>query len=187
MTILPVFPTKITSVIQRSLRSLLSGGLCFLCWSCGVYSLNGASISPDIKTISVANFYNEAAGGPPNMSQSLTERLKEYYQRNSSLKISTIEGDLQLQGSIIGYTVSPVAVSAQQPNQIDQAQLNRLTIRVKAKFLNTKDETQNFDQDFSFYRDFPQERSLSDVEGELVPIILDQIVLDIFNRSVANW
>lgn len=187
MTFSPIFSTSLSAGFLSWSRLLLCLSACLLCWSCGVYSLNGASISPDIKTISVANFYNEAAGGPPNMSQSLTERLKEYYQRNSSLKISTIEGDLQLQGSIIGYTVSPVAVSAQQPNQIDQAQLNRLTIRVKAKFLNTKDETQNFDQDFSFYRDFPQERSLSDVEGELVPIILDQIVLDIFNRSVANW
>ena len=155
--------------------------------ACGIYSFNGASIAPDVKTIAIANFYNEAAGGPVNMSQILTERLKEYFQQNSSLKISNGEADLQLQGSIVGYVLSPVAPTAQQPGEFDQAALNRLTIRVKAKFVNNKDEEQNFDQEFTFYRDFPQNQSLSDVEGQLVPIILDQLVLDIFNRSVANW
>ncbi|MES2730502.1 MAG: LptE family protein [Bacteroidota bacterium] len=155
--------------------------------SCGIYSLNGANIQPNIKTISINNFYNEAAGGPPNMSQSLTEKLKEYYQRNSTLKISNVEGDLQLQGAIVSYTLSPIAIAAQQPGQVDQAALNRLTIRVKAKFENTKDDSQNFDTDFSFYQDFPQSQNLTDVEGRIVPVILDQIVLDIFNKSVANW
>ncbi|MBC7921936.1 MAG: LptE family protein [Ferruginibacter sp.] len=156
--------------------------------SCGVYSFNGASISPDIKNIVVANFYNEAAGGPVNMSQTLTEKLKEYYQQNSTLKIANgVDADLRLQGSIVGYQLSPIAVTAQQPDQPDQAALNRLTIRVKARFVNSKDEEQNFDQEFAFYRDFPQSQTLSDVEGQLVPVILDQIVLDIFNRSVANW
>ncbi len=158
--------------------------------SCKVYSLNGASIDySQIKNISIANFYNEAAGGPVNMSQTLTEKLKEYYQQNSALKIASasVEGDLQLQGSIVGYQLSPIAVTATQPGQTDQAALNRLTIRVKAKFVNNKNDEQNFDQEFAFYRDFPENQSLSDVEGQLVPIILDQIVLDIFNRSVANW
>jgi hypothetical protein len=154
--------------------------------SCGVYSFNGANIG-NAKNIFVANFVNEVGGGPANMSQSLTEKLKEYYQQNSALKISNTEGDLLLQGSIVGYTLMPVAVQAQQPNQLDQAALNRLTVRVKAKFVNTLDEEQNFDTEFSFYQDFPQNQTLSDVEGQLVPRILDQIVMDIFQRSVANW
>jgi hypothetical protein len=154
--------------------------------SCGVYSLNGANIG-NAKNIFVANFINEVGAGPANMSQTLTEKLKEYYQQNSALKISNIEGDMLLQGSIVGYNLTPVAVQAQQPNQIDQAALNRLTVRVKAKFVNTLDEEQNFDTEFSFYQDFPQNQTLTDVEGQLVPRILDQIVMDIFQRSVANW
>jgi hypothetical protein len=154
--------------------------------SCGVYSLNGANIG-NAKNIFVANFINEVGAGPANMSQTLTEKLKEYYQQNSALKISNTEGDMLLQGSIVGYNLTPVAVQAQQPNQIDQAALNRLTVRVKAKFVNTLDEEQNFDTEFSFYQDFPQNQTLTDVEGQLVPRILDQIVMDIFQRSVANW
>jgi hypothetical protein len=180
-----IIPTK--PVAKQLLSWILLLGIMVSFNSCGIYSFNGASIAADIKTISIANFYNEAAGGPPNMSQSLTEKLKEYYQRNSTLKISNVEGDLQLQGSIVGYTLSPIAIAAQQPGQVDQAALNRLTIRVKAKFENTKDDTQNFDTEFSFYQDFPQSQNLTDVEGRLVPIILDQIVLDMFNKSVANW
>jgi hypothetical protein len=154
--------------------------------SCGVYSFNGANIG-NAKNIFIANFINEVGGGPANMSQNLTEKLKEYFQQNSALKISNTEGDLLLQGSIVGYTLTPVAVQAQQPNELDQAALNRLTVRVKAKYVNSLDEEQNFDTEFSFYQDFPQNQTLTDVEGQLVPRILDQIVMDIFQRSVANW
>ena len=172
----------------RALRQLTClAGLLALS-ACKIYSFSGASIGPGIKNISIANFNNEAAGGPVNMSQTLTEKLKEYFQSNSALKIVNNDGQLTLEGTIVGYQLSPVAVTAQpDPSRPDQAALNRLTIRVKARFVNTQDEEQNYDQEFQFYQDFPQNQSLTDVEGRLVPVILDQIVLDIFNRSVANW
>lgn len=156
--------------------------------SCGVYSFSGVSIKPDIKTITIANFYNNAAGGPPNLTQTLTEKTKEYYQQNSTLKIANTDGDLQLEGTIVGYDLTPEAPTASSSaDQPDQAALNRLTIRVKVKFVNTKDDTQNFEQEFSFFKNFPQDQSLSDVESTLIPQILDQIILDVFNKSVANW
>ena len=156
--------------------------------SCGVYSFTGAKLSPGVETIVVENFNNNAAGGPPNMSRTLTEKMKEYYQQNSALKIANTDGDLRLEGTIVGYTLTPEApIASTSPNEPDRAALNRLTIRVKARYTNTKDDTQNFDQEFSFFKNFPQEQSLSDVENQIVPIILDQIVLDIFSKSLANW
>lgn len=148
------------------------------------YSFTGTTIRPDIKTISVANFINNSGGGPANISQNFTERLKEYYQQNSTLKIAPPNGsaDLQLDGAITGYELTPIA-----PTQGQFASLNRLTVRVQVKFVNTKDETESFDAPFSFYADFPQERTLTAVENELLTVIFDQIVLDIFNKSVANW
>ncbi|MFT7070702.1 MAG: hypothetical protein ACJAZY_003602, partial [Spirosomataceae bacterium] len=41
--------------------------------------------------------------------------------------------------------------------------------------------------EFSFYEDFSAEQSLSDVEDRLVPKILDQIVLNIFTETAAQW
>ena len=148
------------------------------------YSFTGVSLSPDVQTISVSNFINNSGGGPANITQNFTERVKEYFQQNSTLKIYQPDGtaDLQLEGAITGYDVTPIA-----PTEGQFAALNRLTVRVQVKFTNTKDETQNFDSPFSFYADFDQSRTLTSVENELLTVIFDQIVLDIFNKSVANW
>ena len=54
-------------------------------YGCGVYSFTGASISPEIKTISIDNFFNNSPLGPSNMSVLFTEKLKDYFQRNTSL------------------------------------------------------------------------------------------------------
>jgi hypothetical protein len=156
------------------------------CTGCGVvnYSFTGVALSPDIQTISVSNFTNNSGGGPANITQNFTERVKEYFQQNSTLKIYQPDGtaDLLLEGAITGYDVMPIA-----PTEGQFAALNRLTVRVQVKFTNTKDETQNFDSPFSFYADFDQSRTLTSVENELLTVIFDQIVLDIFNKSVANW
>lgn len=152
---------------------------------CGVYSFTGTSISPEVKTISVQNFVNETGLGPTRLSQNFTEKLKEYFLQNSNLKLVKYDGDLQLEGSIIGYALAPVGAQSVSGAQLGQQ--NRLQITVKTKFINTKDESQNYTKDFSFYDDFPINQTLSAVESQKVETITDQIVLDIFNASVANW
>jgi hypothetical protein len=152
---------------------------------CRVYSLNGISLSPDVKTISIQNFTNETGLGPARLSQNFTEKVKEYFLQNSNLKLVKIDGDLQLQGGITGYALIPVG--AQSTGTVQQGQSNRLQITVKVKFENTKDESQDYTKDFSFYGDFPPNQSLSSVENQKIDEITDQIVLDIFNASVANW
>ena len=113
--------------------------------SCKIYSFTGAALSPDVKTVSITNFYNDAGGGPPNMSQLLTEKLKDYFQQNTNLSLVDANGDLQLDGSIARYDFSPVAPQASGSNQtIDRASLMRLTITVNASYVNTKDDEFDF-------------------------------------------
>jgi len=149
---------------------------------CGVYNFTGGSISDDVKSISIPVFYNESGSGPPSMSQEFTEKLKDYYQSNSKLSIVTENGDWQLSGYIAGYVVTPLA-----PKENETTAMSRLTISVKVEFVNSKDELQNFAQVFSFYGDFSQTESLSQVESKLVPEILNQIVFDIFTKTTSNW
>ncbi|GAB3698655.1 hypothetical protein GCM10027592_23920 [Spirosoma flavus] len=150
--------------------------------SCGIYSFTGTTLSPDIKTVTVNNFVLATAGGPANLPLTFNEKLKEYYQRYTNLKVVPANGDILLEGNITGYELQAVAPTAQ-----DQAGVNRLQITVLARFYNNKDETKNFEQSFSFYQDFPQGQTLSQNESRLVPKILDQIVLDIFNKTAADW
>ena len=156
--------------------------------SCGVYSFTGASISADVKTISIQNFYNNASLGPSTMSTVFTEKIKDYYQQNTSLTLVDDEGDLQLEGAIVDYRLTPVAPSAAQGNNVDFSSLPRLTITVSAAYINTQDDQYDFDRNFSFFVDFDQNTSdLAANEDDFLDEIFEQIVLDIFNSSVANW
>lgn len=154
--------------------------------SCGVYSFTGASISPDTKTISVPNFLDRSASSPPYLAQTFSEKTREYYQRNTNLSLVNRDGDLNVEGTISQYSITPVAPTG-TGNGTERAAQTRLTIAVKVKFTNSKNKEQNFDQSFSFYQDFDQTRTLTSVERELIDVISDQIILDIFNKTVANW
>ncbi len=155
--------------------------------SCGVYSFTGTTISA--KTISIQTFYNDANNGPANLGIQFTDRLRDYYQQNTSLTLVNEDGELQIEGAVASYRLSPVAPSAATSTEVnDQANLTRLTISVKVDYVNTQDEEQNFSKKtFSFYADFDNDKGLTAVEDELIQTIYDQIILDIFNATVANW
>lgn len=168
---------------MKSKLLILSVLLSSVCMTgCGVYSFTGTTLSPDLKTIYIENFSMATAGAPQNLSLTFNEDLKEYYQRNTNLKIVPNDGDLLLSGAITRYEMTPLATTAG-----DKAAMNRLTIGIEVSFYNSQNEAENFDKEFSFYGDFSQEQSLSDVEPTLVPKILEQIVLDIFNETAAQW
>lgn len=157
---------------------------------CGVYSFTGASITANVKTVSIQQFYNNSPLGPSNMSIVFTEKIKEYYQRNTSLALVTDDGDLQLEGSIDNYTLTPVSVSASgNADEIDLSSLTRITIYVTVSYTNLEDDQFDYEnRKFSFIKDFDQNREdLSANEEEFVNEIFDNIILDIFNSSVANW
>ena len=159
-------------------------------YGCGVYSFTGASISPEVKTISFENFFNNSPLGPSNMSVLFTEKIKDYFERNTSLEIVEENGDLEIEGTIEDFSLSPVAPTAEGGRNAQFfTGLTRLTIRVNASYFNKTDEQFNFEnKSFSFYKDFDQNtEDLSSNEQEFVEEIFDQIVLDIFNSSVANW
>jgi len=123
------------------------------------------------------------------MSQLFTEAIKDYYQQNTSLSLVVDDGDLQLDGAIESFTLSPVAPTASNdPNGIDFSTLTRITVNIKAEYINTQDDSFDFDRRFSFFKDFDQTTTdLSANEEAFVEEIFEQIIIDIFNASVANW
>ena len=69
----------------------------------------------------------------------------------------------------------------------DLAAQNRLTISIKLKYTNSMSPEENFEKSFSAYEDFDSSSSLSDVEDSLVPEIIEKLLEDIFNATIANW
>lgn len=172
--------------MKKVSRALLILGLFGSLAGCTVkYSATGASISSDMKTVSVAYFPNRAPIVNPILSQELTEKLKDKFISQTSLNMISSDGDLSFEGEITGYDTKPIAITGN--NQTDQASLNRLTITVKVKFVNLKEPKNNFESQFMGYEDYSSEQGLDAVEGDLVPLILEKLIEDIFNRSVVNW
>ena len=124
------------------------------------------------------------------MSVLFNEKIKDYFERNTSLTIVDENGDLEIEGTIEDFSLSPVAPTAEggRDSQFFTG-LTRLTIRVNATYFNKFDDQFNYEnKSFSFYRDFNQDtEELSSNEQEFLEEIFDQIILDIFNESVANW
>ena len=171
-------------------RVLIVPGLIVLATSCGMsvkYSMSGTSTSA--QTISIIEFYNNTELGQANMGQTFTNQLKTYIIQNSSISVVQEEGQLQMEGEITDYRLTPIAPTATgDPNGINQASSTRLTITVKASYVNTLDETMSFrDRSFSFYKDFPNDQNFTDVEEQYTRQIFERIINDIFNASVANW
>ena len=150
--------------------------------SCGIYSFNGASISKNTKTISIKYFTNNASTIQPTLSQVITEKLKDYFTQQTNLSINDNDGDLNFSGEITKYEIKPMAI---QSNEV--AGKNRLTIAVKVDFTNVYENEYNFSHTFSRYRDYESSQNFSEIEEILIEEISNELIEDIFNKSVVNW
>ena len=150
--------------------------------SCSFYSFTGASISPDVKSISILQFQNNAPLIQATLSQTLTLALRDKFASQTNLNLVKTNGDLNIEGEITDYSVQAVAIQANQ-----QAALNRLTITIKVKFTNTKNDKQDFETSFSRYKEYNSQLDLSSQENSLIEQINKELVEDIFNKAVVNW
>lgn len=160
---------------------------CLITAGCGVYSFTGASTAA--KTIEVADFYNNSDLAPANLSQIFTNRLRDFYQQNSNLAIVSENAELHIEGTIANYQISPIApVASGNPSFADAAALTRLTITVQASYEDTLEPKNSFkNRSFSFFADFQNTQDISAIQEDLEKTIFDQILLDIFNATIANW
>lgn len=171
--------------IKRWIGMALWAVALFSANSCGVaikYSLSGASIPPAAKTFSVAYFPNNATMVSPMLSSTLTEALVDMFSRRTRLTQVDEGGDFAFEGEITNYTSVTASVSSD-----DYALLNRLTITIRVRFTNAIDESASWNQTFSAYEDYDSTQLLTEVEGELIPQIVDKLVTDIFQASASNW
>lgn len=152
--------------------------------SCTIsYKFNGAAIDYNTtKTISVAEFPIRAALVYPPLGPAFNEALKDIYTRQTRLSMVKTGGDLQVEGEITGYDLSPQAVTEDA-----YASQTRLTISVKVRYTNTKNPNLNVDQTFRAYRDFFSSQMLTQVQDELISQIVDELAELIFNATVGSW
>ena len=146
------------------------------------YSFSGVNISPEVLTYSVQYFPNRAPIVQAQLSQVFTDALLDKIQGNTSLDLATDGGDVHFSGEITGYATRPTAITSDET-----AARNRLTITVRVKYSNQLDPDLDYDTSFSRYEDYDASQNLTDVEDELIELILENLIEDIFNKAFVSW
>ena len=150
--------------------------------SCWIYSFSGTSIQSDVKTVTLNYFEYKALRVNPSFSNDLTEALKNQFKKLTRLEQVDMDGDLEIEGEVTGYDVKATAVTADEV-----AAQNRLTVTIKVKFTNRKHPEDDFEKTFSAYSDYDSTLSLDAVESTICAEIIEKLVDNVFNATVANW
>ncbi len=171
---------KNISFIKLSLSLLLPAIL--LLSGCGIYSLTGASVPPEAKTISIQYFPNKSALVEPTLSPVFTNLLRDKFTSQLNLDMVDRNGDLAFEGEIVGYKTMPVAIQGDQT-----AAMNRLTIIVNVRYVNKFEPDKDFEQKFTEFSEYSSNQDFNSVKADLVQQISEALADDIFNKAVINW
>lgn len=147
------------------------------------YKLNAAAIDYNVvKSITIRDFPNQAPLVYPPLSQVLTEQMKDLYIRKTRLQMAPNNGDLELEGEIIGYDLTPMAVKEDAYES-----RTKLTVSVRVRYTNNQKSEDDFEQTFSAYQDFDANQMLDLVQEDLCKKIVEEICDQVFNATVAKW
>lgn len=168
---------------MKKIRPIIVALLCAIgLSSCGIYSFSGTSIQSDVKTVTLDYFEYKALKVNPSLSNDLTEALRKQFRRMTKLEQVEMDGDLEIAGEVTGYDVQAAAITA---NEV--AATNKLTVTVKISFTNRLYPEDDFEKTFSAYSEYDSTQALEAVESSLCAEIVDKLIEDIFNATVANW
>lgn len=158
--------------------------LTFVINSCSIsFKRNGSALDYSVyKTIHVSEFPIRAALVYPPLQQMFENELLDYIEKNTRLQTTDGNADLELEGEITGYSLSPQAVA-----EDGYASQTRLTITVRIKYTNNREENKDVDQTVSAYRDFDASQMLTDVQDQLCDEISKELVELIFNATLGDW
>lgn len=118
----------------------------------------------------------------PILSPTFTNKLRDIFTVQTTLEMVEANGDIALEGEIVSYKTTPVAIQADQT-----AAMNRLTIVVNVRFVNKLEPEKDFEQKFSQFLEYQSDLPLNSVSAELITAINEMLATDIFNKAVVNW
>lgn len=147
------------------------------------YTFNGASIDyAKTKSISIVDFNNVAELIHPPLAQEFSEKLRDKYAKQTRLQLLKSNGNLHLEGEIVEYQLTPMAIA-----QDTYSAETKLTVTINVRFTNNANAEDDFEKKYSAFQSFDSNRMLTDVQDELLTVILDDIIDNIYNDTVAKW
>lgn len=147
------------------------------------YKFNGASINYDkVKTITIETFPIKSAYVYAPLGTVFNDQLQTIYMTQTRLQLVPRNGDLSLSGEIVGYDQLNQAVKADGYSSETQ-----LKVTVNVRFVNNTNHAEDFERQFSAFRNYDSSLPLSTVQDGLIDEMVKEIVEQIFNATVANW
>lgn len=147
------------------------------------YTFRTASIDYDLtKTLFIGHFVNQAPLVYPPLEQRFNEEMQDMFTRNTRLQLVNQNGDMEIEGEIVSYELTPLAV------QEDAfASETRLTMTVRMRFRNNKIDVPEREETISANRTFSSNTVFDSVQDQLTNELIEEIVDQIFNTTMANW
>ncbi|MBQ6964721.1 MAG: LptE family protein [Bacteroidaceae bacterium] len=147
------------------------------------YKFTGTSIDyTKVKTVSLDKFPIRANYVWSPMESMFYNSLSDAFAQKTKLTVLKRNGDLQLSGEIVEYSQTNKSISSEGYSSMVQ-----LKITVNVRFVNNTKHDEDFEQRFSATADYESSQQLSAVQETLVQEMIDDIIDQIFNATVANW
>ena len=175
---------RINKIFNFKVKMITFTLLSLMVVSCTIsYKFNGSSIDyTKTKSISITDFPNTAELVYPPLSQEFSEALRDSYTKSTRLQLLKRGGDLHLEGEIVGYQLTPLAISADS-----YASQTKLTLTIKVRFTNLKNPEEDFEKSYTAFQTFDSNQILNNVQDALVKQMITDIVDNIYNDTVAKW
>tara|TARA_B110000211_G_C14073201_1_gene550851 strand:- start:1297 stop:1803 length:507 start_codon:yes stop_codon:yes gene_type:complete len=158
----------------------------FTLTACAVsYSFQGGTVSGETFAVKTFNLGNRLTLVNPNLPIVLQEALQQKFINESNLKFTDAKADVNFDGTIVKYTITPVQGTGDQT-----VNLNRLTISIEVLYTNEVDKTIPTEGkviSVSSYDDFASTDDFSTKEAELVESISEKLVSLVYNEVLVNW
>lgn len=150
---------------------------------CAFYSFSGATLPSHLQTIAVPLVEDRSSNSIPGLGDDLTSMLTDQFVNRTRLSLAdnTTGADVALECAIDEYTNRPSSVTGDQ-----QAALNRVTIRVSARYFDQARDSLLLDQQFSSFEEYDPSQGL-DGEAAAAQAALETLASDIFTAATSNW
>lgn len=150
--------------------------------TCKYSTRDTSPIPAEVKTFRVNYLENKARYVNPQLSPTLTERLKQKISGQTRLRqINGDEAHYDISGYVSDYSVTTTGITNQN------ASTNRLNVSFHLIFKNRLDQTKDMEADITNNYDFDARKSLQEAEAGLSNDILRNLVDGIFNKIFSNW
>jgi hypothetical protein len=175
--------------INKKIAGLIGVFLLFTGVLQSCYTFTGSSLSPEIKTVQINEFINNAPLVNPTLAQQFSTDIQNRFLQRTTLKGTKENPDMLIEGEITDYSISPTTISSNvnAPGGNIQAAQNKLTISVKVHYENKIEPDKSFDRIFSDEAVFSSDLDINAIEASQVKLVNERIINKIFNDIVANW